>query len=207
VLLPALLASAAVVLTAGPTGARPALDKSIAAKVSKWKVVSFTNTHSSGATKATAIGLFNDIPEALLYLVMEAGKYEHFLPRVTESRVVKRRGDALYAVIHTDLPWPVKDCWVYIRLTRHRIGGRVYEVRWEMLNGTMKRYEGKARIEPWNEKGTRTLLTYSMIAEPRSSAPDTLIAKGLRRIAETITHRARLRLKALRKYDKLPKGL
>jgi hypothetical protein len=134
-------------------------------------------------------------------------KYKHFLPRVTDSRIVKRRGWHTYSVIHTDLPWPVKDCWVYIKSTRYDKPGRVYEVKWWMLNGTMKNYTGVARVEPYNKSATQSLLTYRMLSEPKTSAPDSMISKGVKKVVSTIVNRIRLRLKALRKYKKMPKGL
>jgi hypothetical protein len=75
-----------------------------------------------------------------------------------------------------------------------------------MLNGNMKNYTGHALIEPWNKDGTKTLLTYEMLFEPNTAAPDSVISDGVRTAASIMAQKLRLRLMALRKFGKMPKG-
>jgi hypothetical protein len=187
---------------------RQKLTKDQIAKLEKGELINSTKKMpGTSVTAGQTIAIVEDVPEAVVYVLLAVDKYKHFLPRVTDSRIVKRRGWHLYSVIHTDLPWPVKDCWVYIKSTRYDMPGRVYEVKWWMLNGTMKNYTGVARVEPYNKSATQSLLTYRMLSEPKTAAPDSLISKGVTKVVTTIVNRIRLRLKALRKYKKMPKGL
>ena len=207
--MPAAALIAGLLLTsASPAPARPKLSAEHIKAIEHGKVLEFSQkVKGSGVMMGKAIGIVEDVPEAVLYVLLAVDKYKHFLPRVTGSRITKRRGWDSYAVIHTDLPWPVKDVWVYLKLTRTDKPGRVYAIRWWMLNGTMKKYEGSALIEPYSRDGKQTVLTYKLLAEPQTSAPDSMISNGIKRVASTILHRVRLRLKALRKYKKLPKGM
>jgi hypothetical protein len=188
--------------------ARPELNKEELARLEKGDVLQYSEkVAGSGVMRGKAVGIIEDAPEAVIYVLLALDKYKHFLPRVTKSRVVKRKGWHTYAVIHTDLPWPVKDVWTYLKVTRYDKPGRVYEMKWWMLNGTMKQYTGSARVEPWTKDGKRSLLIYQLLAEPQTSAPDSVISDGVKAVASTILKRVRLRLKALRKFKKMPKGL
>ena len=93
--------------------------------------------------------------------------------------------------------------WTSVRLDS---GRRVYELKFEKINGTMKQYTGWARVEPWSEDGKRTLLTYSLKFEPETGAPVAVIDKGVWSVAIHVVKRIRLRLKALRKFNKVPKA-
>ena len=188
--------------------AEPPLSKGDRARLDRGTVLEYSQkVPGTSVMMGKAIGVINDVPEAVLHVLLQFNKYKHFLPRVKASRITRRRGWVTYAVIHTDLPWPVKDSWVYLRVRRRDRPRRVYHVKWKMLNGTMKEYRGEAVIKPWAGNGKRTLISYMLQAEPATSAPDSLISKGVRRVAGTIVKRFRLRVAALRKFKKMPRGL
>jgi len=196
------------VLTATSALARPNLPKEQLAQLERGEVLEYSKkVDGSGVTMGKAISLVDDVPEAVTYAILAVDAYKHFLPRVTESRVVKQRGWHTYVVVHTDLPWPVKDCWAYVKFTRYDKAGRVFQLKWWMINGTMKNYTGAALIEPWTKDAKRSVLTYELLAEPAVTAPDSLVSKGVREVAATVVKRLKLRLKALRKFNKMPKGL
>lgn len=152
-----------------------------------------------------ALAIIDDVPEAIAYVILDVGAYKNYLPRVTESRLVKKAGWHTFGVFHTDLPWPVKDCWVYLKFTRYDKPGRVFELKWWMINGTMKNYFGSAYIEPWDKSGKRSFINYQILAEPQTAAPDSLLSRGVIDVANTFLKRVRLRLKALRKFKKMPR--
>jgi hypothetical protein len=205
----ALLAAAlALLLLDATASARPTLGQAHMKRLLRGETVDFSQkVPGSGVKMGKTIAIVEDAPEAVVYVLLAVDKYKHYIPRIKESRVTKRRGWHTYAVIHTDLPWPAKDAWIYIKSTRYDKPNRTYELKWWMLNGTMKRYTGSALIEPWNKAGTKSVITYKMLAVPKTSAPNSVVSKGLRKVVSTIVNRLRLRLKALRKYKKMPKGL
>jgi hypothetical protein len=113
--------------------------------------------------------------------------YSDFVPRITDSRKVK---DNRY-VLHAEFPWPVSKAWAYIRSSRQK-SGSIRFVRWTMLNGTLKRFEGMAWIQPWR-KG-RSLLTYQMLVVPKTLAPDGRITRGLRNAVKGMVKAVRKRV-------------
>jgi hypothetical protein len=117
-------------------------------------------------------------------LLTDVAAYKSFVPRTTASRKV---GDGRY-VIEMDLPWPVNKTWAYISM-RTAIRDGIYVVQWKMLNGTLKRYEGVAWVQPWGTN--RTLLTYQLLAIPNVTAPHGIMQAGLREAAITMAQAIR----------------
>ena len=199
-----------VLASASATAARPKVTKQEEARLEKWEVLEYSQmVPGSSVMTGKAIGIIDDIPEAVVYVMEDVAKYKFFLPRIKESRVVKRQGNHTYAVLETDFPWPVKDAWAYVRFTRQKLKGRTYVIRWGMRNGTLKSFGGTALVEVWSKKGgvTRTSIIYKMLAEPKTSIPDSKISKGVMHITAAFVHRIRMRLQALRKFKKLPPQL
>jgi hypothetical protein len=193
---------------AAPAAALPPLAQHDIKALEEGHVIEFSEkVEGKTIQRARAIGLFKDFPEAVTYVLMQVDKYKHFMPRIKDARIVKRRGWHTYAVVETDMPWPVKDAWVYLKYTRFDRPGRVFEVKFWMLNGTMKSYQGRALVEPWPRDPSRTVLTYEFLAEPRTIAPDSVISTGIRSVANVFVQRIRLRLRAMRKFKKLPARL
>ena len=205
-----MLALLALLVPAGEAAARPRVTKQEEARLNKWEVLEYSEKVSgSKIAMGKAIGIIDDIPEAVVYVMEDVAKYKHFLPRIKGSRVVKRQGPHTYAVLETDFPWPVKDAWAYVRFTRQKLKGRTYVIRWGMRNGTLKSFGGTALVEVWSKKGgvTRTSIIYKLLAEPKTSIPDSKISKGVMHITAAFVHRIRMRLQALRKFKKLPPQL
>jgi hypothetical protein len=118
--------------------------------------------------------------------------YQDFVPRITDSRKVK---DNRY-VLHAEFPWPVSKAWAYIR-SSYQKSGSIRFVRWTMLNGTLKRFEGMAWIQPWGK--SRSLLTYQMLVVPKTLAPDGRITRGLRNAVKGMVKAVRKRVAQVQK--------
>ncbi len=206
----AVLSSALILLAVTPALAgtsKPLVTEKMRQEMEKGWVMEYQEKDAAkGVAQWTAMGIVDDVPEAVLYVLISFDKYKHFIDRMKNTRIIKRKGYDLFVVAETKLPWPVKDAWVYFKVTRTHLPGRVYELKFEKINGTMKQYTGWARVEPWSEDGKRTLLTYSLKFEPETGAPVAVIDKGVWSVAIHVVKRIRLRLKALRKFNKVPKA-
>ena len=117
-------------------------------------------------------------------ILTDVASYKSFVPKTTASRKV---GDGRY-VIEMDLPWPVNKTWAYISM-RTQVREGIYVVQWKMLNGTLKRYDGVAWIQPWGTN--QTLLTYQLLAVPNVAAPQGLMQNGLKDAAITMAESIR----------------
>lgn len=192
---------------AGPASARPNLPADQLAVLEKGKVLEYSRkVPGTKVMMGKALLIIDDKPEAVAWVFLEIDKYKAFLPRIKDSRITKRTGYSTFAVVETDLPWPAKDCWAYLKYTRRDKPGRTFEIKWTMLNGNMKNYTGQALIEPWNQDASKTVISYEMLFEPNTAAPDSVISDGIRQAASIMVQKIKLRLMALRKFGKMPKG-
>ena len=131
------------------------------------------------------MALVDASPEVVQQVLANVADYRAFVPRILSSRQVKPGR----FVVDLDLPWPVNRTWAYVQVAQsERSGVRV--LQWRMLNGTLKRYEGTAWIQPW---GSKTLLTYQILAEPHTAAPAGMISGGLRDAATAVIEAVRKR--------------
>jgi ribosome-associated toxin RatA of RatAB toxin-antitoxin module len=155
------------------------------AEVKAGKIVVHSIPAKKGPDTGRAIGMIEAPTNVVVDILSRLDRYKDFVPRIVGSRKVKKNK----YVIESDLPWPVKSAWVYVGVTR-KDSGRTAYLRWRMLNGTFEAYEGMAWVQPIDAK--RSLLTYQMLAVPKTSAPDSMISKGLRSATERM-------IKAIRK--------
>lgn len=142
-------------------------------QVKAGKIITISLPGGSGPKTGRAMALIRAPSDVVAQILSRIDVYKEFVPRCTGSRRVKK--DRF--VVESNLPWPVNRTWVYVVLQR-RQKDRSHFLRWKMTNGTLKRYEGMAWIQPLGKD--RSVLTYQMLAVPKTVAPDALISYGLR---------------------------
>ncbi len=85
----------------------------------------------------------------------------------------------LYLYERIDLPWPFKDRWYVVRITRDERQAikRVYVARWFLEAGNLSENRGQWKLEPLGEN--RTIVTYHMITDPGVNLPRYIVNKGM----------------------------
>ena len=163
--------------------AAPALAADLASRLQNGEVVA-GSVPGSGVRAAQAVAVVDAPPRLVRELLAGFGDYHAFVPRVVASRQVKPNR----FLIESELPWPVSRAWAYVQVqSGSRDGAEV--VTWKMINGTVKTYEGAAWIQPYGRG--RSLLTYQMLAVPRTFAPEGLLNSGLRAAASRMVDAVR----------------
>ncbi len=146
---------------------------------------------TGGTVKAgRTLSIINAKPAQVFKVISQAQHYHHFVPRMTESR---RVGKGLY-LLKSNLPWPAKDSWAKVKLVKGK-RGNTYVLTWSMQQGTFKRFEGSAWIQPAGNG--KSLLTYQLLAVPSTIAPDKLLSKAMRGVTDDMTEAIRDRAVAL----------
>lgn len=189
--------------------AAPQLKPELQQKIERGQVIaqSLPAPEGSQIKIGKAMGIAEGSPKELVHMLMDIKRYKHYFPRVKDSRFVKKIGKDVFGVIETTLPWPLKDAWVYVKISYKAKANDVYEMNWVMQNGTLKTYQGYILIQPWDTHKNKCLVTYKTIVEPKTIASNDMISKGTKRGAELIMHRIRIRIKALKKFKAFPKDL
>ena len=138
----------------------------------------------------------------VMSVVMDISNYKDFMPLVTQSKVVRRRGRRhIWAVIVTNLPWPLRNAWVAVKYTWSKLPGNGYKLKWVRHRGSMTRYWGQLELYPWGRY--HCLVISRMQAVPDSYISRSRLNFGMVWGAEALLNRVRNRLDRLRRQGKL----
>lgn len=156
---------------------RPKLSPSEKRRLASWKPVVRVDK-SSPYWVPTAMLLFSVRPEQVMSVVMDISKYAKYMPKVAQSRVVRRKGkNTIWAVIVTTLPWPLRNAWVAVRYVWSVIGSHSYRLAWVRERGSMRRYWGRLDLYPWGRYWTLAVCT--MQAEPDENVSRSRLNGGI----------------------------
>jgi ribosome-associated toxin RatA of RatAB toxin-antitoxin module len=184
-----------VLLISTPAFARPTLDSSGLDQLSRYQVLTFTDPFASGIERGKAIGVIDATPEEVFRVATDYAKYRDFMPRVTESNVKESARDHALVELTAELRWPAGTSMVTARYTHEKLPGEIYRVRFDMVNGSLKKYLGSLYIEPFAPG--KTAVTYELVAEPNTLAPKSAINRGVKRSTANFVHALRQRVNDL----------
>ena len=168
-------------------------------------LISMNDVEGTWVKMASATVLV-DVPSSRLWKVITAyGKYKEYVPFVAESRVDpgRSKGNVTYLTYRLHfLVWPfIKDRYLTVKITQDdKLGGGtgVGFVQWgldptEPTN--VNRNCGSWKILPYGEKGEKTLVFYTILADPGGLSPwfwKNLSAKSaVKKVLKAIEQRAR----------------
>ncbi len=147
---------------------------------------------AAGLVKASADDVWN--------IITDYEHYAEFMPRVLESKIVKREESQLDLFSKLSMPWPVKEVSYVIRLQLDKRGGKI---AWNMLPGTGKKVKlntGGWEVLPWDKKSV--LVIYRLLFEPESSLPAFILNSGTRISLREVIRAVRKRASKLAKTKK-----
>ena len=155
----------------------PTMSHSERARLLRWKVVTRVDK-GSRYWRPTAFMLFSVSPRRVMSVVKDISSYDEYMPKVAKSTVVRRKGRTrAWAVIVTNLPWPMRDAWVAVKYTWSSLGQGAYRLDWMRERGSMRKYWGRLDLYPWGRYWTLAVCT--MQAEPDAKVPLSLLNKKI----------------------------
>ncbi len=182
---------------AGP----PQLSAGDKSRLTSWKAVIKVDK-SSPYWVPTAMLLFSQRPEQVMSVVMDISKYDKYMPKVAQSRVVRRKGKhRIWAVIVTSLPWPLRNAWVAVRYDWSVIGPHAYRLSWVRERGSMRRYWGRLDLYPWGRYWTLAVCT--MQAEPDENISRSRLNGGIVWGTEQLLQHLRQRVDSMQRLGLL----
>jgi ribosome-associated toxin RatA of RatAB toxin-antitoxin module len=147
------------------------------------EVVVYERTHKGSALQEfKAVGVLDASPEVLKRVIDDVAEYPHFMPYVTEARVIS--GDAANRVSYQRISPPmVSDLDYTVRVnceTRSTPAGKSFCNRWQTANELgpaeksgvrrVKITEGSWLLEP-EDGGKKTRATYRIFSDTGGSLP------------------------------------
>jgi hypothetical protein len=123
------------------------------------------------------------------------GRYTEVIPRVTESRVVRRTRAGTEVYLQVSLGANLGVLWSRVRLQVQRAPARVV-IDGVSLEGNVDRFELNTRIEPVPGDAERTLVECRMLSVPQLPFPSSVFTRENRDALSTMANRFRARVEA-----------
>lgn len=121
------------------------------------------------------------------------GNYTQIIPRVAESRVVRRTRAGTEVYMQVRLGQNLGVLWSRLRLSVRRTAAAV-EVSGTSIEGNVDRFELATRIEPMPDDPERTLITCRMLSVPQLPFPSSVFTRENRAALSTLANRLRTRV-------------
>lgn len=116
-------------------------------------------------------------PKKIWPLVSNCNQFSRTMPRIKKGRIVKRRGKHVFCKVTVDMPFPLSD------ITSTTDGVHVerpclYSRHWKLVSGDYTRNEGSWVLTCFNKNPRRTMVAYTVLAEPKTAVPTWLRTKA-----------------------------
>lgn len=153
---------------------------------------------AEGTTVRRAISRFVVVaPVASVASVMtDFGRYTEILPRLTESRIVRRTRAGTEVYLQVSLSPSPGFLWSRMRLQVRRGAERV-EIVGASLEGNLDRFDFVTRLETVPGDPTRTLVTCRMLTIPQLPFPSSVFTRENRDALGTFANHLRARVASL----------
>jgi hypothetical protein len=130
--------------------------------------------------------------ELVIRQMTDFAHYHEFMPRVRESRVVRRNRGATDVYMQVPLGGSLGVIWALLRLDARRSSGR-FTLDGQAVDSNMDRFETHTVIEPVPGDPGATRLTFRMLALPRLPFPSSVFTREMRDASRTVTENLRAR--------------
>ena len=110
-------------------------------------------------------------PKKVWAIVSDCAHYKERLPRVAASELLKKDGNTYTCKVTIKVPFPMSNLTATTE-AHHEESPRSMTRSWKLVSGDYTRNEGSWEVKALDEAGTRSLVTYSVLAEPKTSVPD-----------------------------------
>lgn len=185
---------AVLTATGGSGWARPQLDDQRLRRLSDYDVLLFSDPAGPGLVRHKAIGVFDAAPEEIFRIASNFSSYREYIPHIA-SRVLAQEGGETLVHLKAALPWPLRDLWVDARYQYDMPDDNAYRMRFGMVKGNLRRYEGSLLIEPFGDG--RTTVTYELLADPQLSLPRSWVQRSVGHGVSNFVHCLRGRVNHL----------
>lgn len=141
-----------------------------------------------------------EAPPAKVYeIVTNCDKFPERLPRIKDAKTLEKHRDGHTCKVTVNLPFPLSDLTAVTR-DRRKAGPDEWFRKWKLVEDAETDYklnEGGFVLKPYHDDPTRTLLIYSVHAEPKTIVPDFVREKAQKKSFPGMVERIRDEVKKL----------
>lgn len=144
----------------------------------------------SEVPKLSSIGVVDAPATQIWAIVSECDHYADRLPRIDSARVLRRDGSTVYCEVTVDLPFPLSNLTAETR-GEHTVGPPEWRREWTLVEGDYTRNDGSWVLVPFRGNPNRTLVTYTVHAEPKTNIPENIRRHAQERSMPAVIERLR----------------
>lgn len=116
-----------------------------------------------------------DAPPARVWaIVSDCSSYARTMPRIAESKELKREGDEVTCRVVADMPFPMSNLTNVSRAKHSQVDG-VFKREWNLVEGDYKLNRGSWVVAPLDAEGKRSVVIYTLHVEPNVPLPRFLV--------------------------------
>ena len=127
--------------------------------------------------RVRAYMLLDAPPQKMFDLIDKCGRYTQFMPRVSLSKELSRKGEVVTCQVKIKLPYYLGTLESVTRGI-HTAGPKSWGRAWTLVSGTYERNVGRWTLTPYKGNPKITLVEYVLHAIPNLSIPDVLLRKA-----------------------------
>ncbi len=159
--------------------------------------VKSTPVKGSDIPKVVVTAVVNAPPTKVWEIVSNCDKFKSRMPRVLASKLVRKNGNTYICKVEIDLPFPLSNLTATTRAIHHT-GPKRWERKWTLIKGDYSFDDGSWVLTPFGKDGKRTLVVYTVHAEPDTHIPDWVREKAQKSSLPGLIKRIRKEVKKLK---------
>jgi hypothetical protein len=145
-------------------------------------LVSTQKVPGSEQPRATVMAVIDAPPLKVWNIVSKCADYTRTMVRVSESRLLWKKGNVHRCRVTVDLPFPLSNLTATTDAVHKVVPGKKWQRSWTLVEGDYERNSGSWTLAPFDAGATRTFVIYKVHAVPNLPIPD-----GIRRAAQRKT--------------------
>lgn len=124
----------------------------------------------SDAPKVVARAVINQPPKKVWAVVSDCAQYKTRMPHIADSKLVKKEGNKVTCQVTVAMPFPFSNLTAVTEAV-HEESDKGMSRRWRLVSGDYNFNEGSWEVKPLDEAGTKSLVTYTVHADPKTAVP------------------------------------
>ncbi len=122
-------------------------------------------------------GVIEAPPEKVWEIISNCGNYHRTMPRIESSKLVKKSGDKVTCKVEIDLPFPMSNL-IATTIATHTERPDGFSREWKLVEGDYNFNEGSWVLSWFKSDPNRTMVVYTVHAEPKNAVPDWMREKA-----------------------------
>lgn len=140
-------------------------------------VVSSKEVSGSDMPQFTVEGVIDAPPSKVWPTVYDCDNYSSWYSSLKTSKLVSKTGNTWICQEEAKMPFPFSNLDAKVRATL-TTGKDRWKREWEMIEGDYDRNDGQCVLTPFEGDGNKTLIRYTVLADPKVAVPDGLMKRG-----------------------------